>query len=261
MSSGIIHEERKGCHPPQFQPAVMKLVVFLNDIYRGRYVRMKNMAKHIRHVGLIIIFAIAFATFANEPRKQQDSDWFSYAPSPNDIATYFQGRLSKNNGASLAAYDARFLHFMDEKPLRDGLSPSISQIFRVLVATRPHNLPLVVRLTIKTDGTGEVIVKLIQDFRHKQVWAPNLSTTVPFKEVDRFLKLLANSGFWSLATLPPFDVDKRQSMGDASWMLEGTKDGSYQVVCRNTATLGTLRSSLLYLIVDVGKIKLSDLGS
>lgn len=71
----------------------------------------------------------------------QSTGRLRYVPSPDDIAAYFRGELSADSHEALAYYGARDLHIMEEKPLFES-DPNFSEMYRVLVETRPHNAPV-----------------------------------------------------------------------------------------------------------------------
>jgi hypothetical protein len=150
---------------------------------------------------------------------------------------------------------------MGERPLVDTANPSTTQFYRVLIETRPHNVPVVVRLSIEADGSGGVVAKIGQSPGFAGDLAMNRTATVSRKDIDDFLKRLGNSNFWTMPVLEPFDIHRSVEMGEASWMLEGEKEGSYHVVCRGTPRLASLRETAMYLVVHIGKVDLASVGN
>ncbi len=75
------------------------------------------------------------------------------------------------------------------------------------------------------------------------------------EDVDEFLKLLGDSGFWSMAVFETIDPH-HVMMGEPGWMFEGEKEGSYHVVCRGTSSLASLKKAVMFL-VDVSKLDLA----
>jgi hypothetical protein len=119
----------------------------------------------------------------------------------------------------------------------------------------PYGIPVVVRLSIAPDGTGEVVGKIGRSPRFPDVLTVNRIAKVSQAEIDEFVKLLADSGFWSMPvfeTIDPHDF----MMGEPGWMFEREKEGSYHVVCRGTSSLASLKKAVMFL-VDVSKLDLA----
>jgi hypothetical protein len=183
----------------------------------------------------------------------QDLDRLRYVASPDEIARFFQGKLPAGN--VLARDNARYLHLMGERPLVETTGLQATQVYRLLVETRPYGIPVVVRLSIAPDGTGEVTGMIGHSPRFPDVLTANRIAKISQAEIDEFLKLLEGSGFWSMpvfATIDPHHV----MMGESGWMFEGEKEGSYHVVCRGTSSLGSLKKAVMFL-VDVSKLDLA----
>jgi hypothetical protein len=206
---------------------------------------------------MTLLFAIGL--IANSLHAQ-DAGRMRYVPSSSDIAAFFHGELSESSHPALARYNARYLHLMEEKPLLDGMSPTHLQIYRLLVESRPHNTPVVVRLSIKVDGSGEAVVKVSQGARFADTLTVNRTEVVSREKMDDFLKLLGTTSFWSAPVFEQFDAHKRVRMGTAGWILEGTKEGSYHIVCRGTDTLATLTNTVMFLAKNIGKLDLTPEG-
>ena len=145
---------------------------------------------------------------------------------------------------------------MGEKPLAVAKSAQTPQIFRMIVETRPYNVPVVVRLTIGTDGTGQVVAKMGQSARFPDILTVNRAAAVSSADVNQFLKLLTDSGFWQKPVQASFDIE-HVVLGETSWVLEGDKEGSYHVVWRNTSALTSLREAVMFLVVNIGKVDLA----
>jgi hypothetical protein len=184
----------------------------------------------------------------------QDAFRLRYIPSPDDIAQFFQGQLSGSD--HVATTYCRILHLMGEKPLVVAKSPQAPQIFRMVVETRPYNVPVVVRLTIGPDGVGEVVSKVAQSARFPDVLTVNRAAAVSSANVNEFLKLLTDSGFWLKPVQAPLDSE-HVVMGEPGWMLEGNNEGSYHVLWRNTSGLTSLREAVMFLVVNIGKVDLA----
>jgi len=188
----------------------------------------------------------------------QDLGRLRYIPPPDDIAQFFQGQLSASD--HIASAYCRDLHLMGEKPLVVANRPQSPQVFRIVVETRPYNIPVVVRLTIGTDGLGEVVAKVARSARFPDVLTVNRTAAVSTTDVSEFLKLLTDSGFWLKPVQAPLDT-KHVVMGEAGWMLEGNNEVSYHVVWRGTSELTSLKEAVMFLVVNIGKVDLASTSS
>ena len=130
-----------------------------------------------------------------------------------------------------------------------------TQIYRLLVGTRPYNIPVVVRLSILPDGTGEVVGKISHSSRFADRLTANKTIRVSHADVEQFLKLLSDWGFWSMPVLERVDP-AHVRLGGVGWMLEGEKEGSYHVVCRGDANLASFKGAVLFL-VNVSQLDLA----
>lgn len=207
---------------------------------------------------LMLLFGAGFIT---SNLRAQDTGRLRYVPSSSDIAAFFHGELSESSHPALANYNARYLHLMGEKPLSDGVSPSQPQTYRLLVETRPHNTPVVVRLSIKADGTGEAVVKVSQSARFADTLTVNRTEVVSRENADDFLRHMGTASFWSRPVVEQFDVHKPVSMGAAGWILEGTREGSYHVVCRTAERQASLTNAVMFLAKNIGKLDLTPEGT
>jgi hypothetical protein len=203
---------------------------------------------------LTVTIILVISTLVPCQSDGQNVEWSGRPPSRDDVARFFQGKISADD--ALARYNIPFLQLMGEKPLVETTGPQAAQVYRLFVQTRPHGIPVVVRLTVRPDGTGEVVSKMAQSPRFAGVLAVNRIAKLSREDVDEFLKHLGDSGFWSMAVHEPIDVH-HVLMGEPGWMLEGEKGGSYHVVCRGTSSLASLKKAVMFL-VDASKL---DLGS
>jgi hypothetical protein len=195
------------------------------------------------------VIAIMLATSLLGPAKSgaQDVDQLRYVAPPQEILQFFQGNLGPNDGRTLAVGYARYLHLMGEKPLAETAGPHGAQIYRLLVETRPYSIPVVVRLSILPDGSGELVGKISHSSRFADRLTANTTIRLSTADAGRFLKLLAGWGFWSTPALERIE-NTRIRLGGVGWMLEGEKEGSYHVVCRSDPSLASLRAPLSFLL-------------
>jgi hypothetical protein len=209
---------------------------------------------------LTVMLLFGIGLIANSLRAQ-DTGRLRYVPSSSDIAAFFHGELSESSHPAFVRSNARYLHLMGEKPLSDSMSPSLPQIYRLLVETRPHNTPVVVRLSIKAGGSGEAVVKVSQSARFADTLTVNRTEVVSRENVDDFLKLLGTASFWSAPVFEQFDAHKPVRLGTAGWILEATKEESYHIVCRGTDTRAALTNTVMFLTKNIGNLDLTPEGT
>lgn len=203
---------------------------------------------------LSAIIVLVFVALGSGRSESQDVGQLRYVPTSDEIAQFFQGRLSASDHVT-SAY-CRDLHLMGEKPLADAMSAQVPQVYRAVVETRPYNIPVVVRLSIGTEGTGQVVAKVGQNARFPDVLTVDRTADVSRADVEEFLKRLTNSGFWSMPVLQPFDL-RYGVLGEPGWMLEGGEGRSYHVAWRITSDLASLRDAVMFLVVNMGKVDLA----
>jgi hypothetical protein len=212
-------------------------------------------AYRTRRETLAIAFMSVISLLGPAESRAQDVDRLRYVPPPQEIFQFFQGNLGPNNGRPLAVGYARYLHLMREKPLAETAGPQGAQVYRLLLETRPYNIPVVVRLSILPDGTGQAVGKISHSSRFADRLTANKTIRVSHADVEQFLKLSANWGFWSMPVLERVETT-RVRLGGIGWMLEGEKEGSYHVVCRGDANLTSLTGAALFL-VNLSKLDLA----
>lgn len=157
---------------------------------------------------------------------------------------------------------SRYLRSMGEKPLSESVIPEgPDEVYRVLVEVRPYNSPVVVRLRIRNDGSGELAAKVGRDGGHPQILTVNRTAAVSRANVDRFLQLLNEAGFWSTPTREVFDSHRRFLMGGEGWMLEASQKGRYHVVCRAVSELGALKDPAVFVVVSLAGLDLRSLSA
>jgi hypothetical protein len=217
--------------------------------------KTSRAAHRVRRETLAITFMSVISLLGPANSGAQDLSRLRYISPPQEIFQFFQGNLGPNNGRALAVGYARYLHMMGEKPLAETVGPQGSQVYRLLVETRPYNVPVVVRFSIFTDGTGEAVGKISHSPRFADILTANKTTRVSRADVEQFLKLLADWGFWSLPVLDRIKTT-RVRLGGVGWMLEGEKAWNYHVVCRDDANLASLKGAALFL-VNVSQLDLA----
>lgn len=101
--------------------------------------------------------------------------------------------------------------------------------YRFIYQHSMQHKPLVVRISIRPDGTGEVITKILTyaaDCKTGKL-TKNKKRVVPKKAVDALLKRVEEADFWQLPA-----EDSVIGPDGATWIVEGVKDGRYHVVNR-----------------------------
>ena len=238
------NEERSVCPGPisnaDFRLGAVAVVGFIRD--RG-----------MSMIRLMVTILFVLSSLAPCHSEGQDLTRPHYVASPDEITRFFQGRLPKDS--VLSRENARYLHLMREKPLVDAAGAYAPQVYRLLIETRPYGVPVVVRLSITLDGTGEVVGKIANSPRFPDDLTTNQTAKISRAEINEFVKLLADSDFWSMPVFETVDPHHVR-LGEAGWMFEGEKDGSYHVVCRGTSSLASLKKAAMFL-VDVSKLDLA----
>lgn len=205
------------------------------------------------HRRLMVAIALVLVALGCDQSVGQDVGRLRYIAPPDEIARFFQGKLPAGN--VVARGNARYLHLMGERPLVETMGPQVTQVYRLLVETRPYGIPVVARLSIATDGTGEIVGKVGHSPRFPDVLTENRMVKLSQADTDEFLKLLADSGFWSMPVFETIDPH-HVVIGEPGWTFEGAKEGSYHLVCRGTSSLASLRKALMFL-QEVSKLDLA----
>ncbi len=174
---------------------------------------------------------------------------------PDENPQFFPSGALTSNLAIVGRAYSWYLRSLQEKPLAECVSRECPQVYRVLVVTRPYNAPVVVRLWIRSDGVSELVTKVGRDGGHPQILTVSKTADPARVDVDKFLKLLEEAGFWSM----PTEFAKPTAMGAAGWMLEGIREDKYHIVCRSAPEIGPLKDPLDFLVVGLAKIDLASL--
>jgi hypothetical protein len=140
---------------------------------------------------------------------------------------------------------------MAEKPMPECAGPDHPQVYRVLVLP-PYGSRLLVRLSVRAGGSGELTAKAGQSDYHPEVLIVDKTREVSNADVQSILKHLNDAAFWSTPTEDP----RHNVMGGVVWLIEGAKAGEYHVVDRPESELGPLKDSVVFLVVKLGKLDL-----
>jgi hypothetical protein len=196
---------------------------------------------------------VALSTLSPCRSKGQSDHQQVQILSPSDASQFFQGKIQADG--VWARDNSRYLHLMREKPLADTIGPQAAEVYRLLVQTSPHGIPVVVRFSIAPDGSGSIVGKMGHSPRSPDILTVDRVEKVSQEDTRKFLKLLTDSGFWSMPVYESIDLH-HVTMGDASWMFEGEREGAYHVICRGTSSLASLRKTLMFLVA-MSKIDLA----
>lgn len=179
-------------------------------------------------------------------------------------------------GANTASLYSCHFRAVRELPLMQYVNQDQPQAYRLTVWPA-YRLPLIVRLVLKSDGSGELATKA-----EKSKWEPGRLSVdrvarVSKPEADKFLLLLGQANFWSIPTDEFYIENQRlaaradrkhrrvrvQVLDGVKWDLEGTQGANYHLVSRtfpepgpnaspDTSTYAELTS---YLFRGLGKLE------
>jgi coenzyme F420-reducing hydrogenase delta subunit len=173
-------------------------------------------------------------------------------------AVFFPKGIFSENGESdrlNAARLAKYLLALQEPSLYELKGNPKAVIFRFL-CLRTFNQPFAIRIEAQTNGTGVVCFKATDG---TGAYKPgNLVTekTVKLnkKQMQTCMTKLERADFWSLATKEA-NLD---GCDGAQWVLEGVKNGKYQLVERQSPDRGGVRRLGLYFL-KLSREKIRDL--
>ena len=205
------------------------------------------------HLSLIALLAISAAANRSHGQSAHQPNSSSVV---DDLARFFPNQFSPGDSEIWAITNARYLRMMGESPLDEMASLRVQEIYRVLVETRPSNIPVVVRISVRPDGTGQLAAKS-ESARLPGVLTVNRKAEVSRTDVNDFLNALKNSGFWSMPTLEEIDIHQPVVLGAPGWMVEGEKEGSFHAVFRTTPRLASLRGPAMFLVANLARVDLS----
>jgi hypothetical protein len=140
---------------------------------------------------------------------------------------------------------------MQEPSLWDLSKKNSVETYRFLWLRTFHH-PVAARLKVAPDGSGELIVKVLNG---KGGYEPgrlirNSTMRVDKDGVIRFLKLLDEAGFWAMP--PEETMGNSVGVDGAQWIIEAAKGGQYHVVDRWSPDDGPYRKAGLFLVLNLG---------
>ncbi len=183
----------------------------------------------------------------------------SREPLPLDAdPQYFPTGAFGIDGAFEASINACFLRAMQEAPLPELVTLETAQVFRLTLipAWRP---PFIVRLAVRSDGTGTLAVKAAKSQRNAGVITVGRTEAISKSDVDVFLTLVEAAGFWSMSTKEVYSKDPRvivQVMDGEKWVIEGAQNGRYHVVTRTSPKPGPYAELTSYLFRRLARLEM-----
>lgn len=149
---------------------------------------------------------------------------------PDSRPQYFPvGLFSKY--PKLSEWEARWyaseLRQLREPSLLEGKNSRGYSVYRLLLISS-FSPSLAIRLVVNPDGTGTLATKLRTNIRREDENSPVEQTlAVSSKQVNDFLSLLYEAGFWSLPT-----AKYAHGYDGEEWLLEGKRNDKYHIVDR-----------------------------
>ena len=191
----------------------------------------------------LFLFVIPLHVPAQEANKQyiiptQDYKRFQINNKPS---FYFPGGIYDD--FIVEAY-TKHLKAMKEPSLWADSKKTELQSYRFLWLRTFHH-PIVIRLNIKSDRSGELICK---ETSGAGGYAPgeltiNRTTSLSLSQVSIFLKSLDKANFWEMAS-----KGGTQGEDGAQWIIEGVKNRKYHLVERWCPKRGEFREAALILL-------------
>jgi hypothetical protein len=146
--------------------------------------------------------------------------------------------------ADRSKWTASHLNALREPSLFALSNDSKIQCYRLLLLPS-FEKPVAVRLTLKSDNTGTLDVKITngQGGYEPGLLIESKTISISQQQVTNFLHLLDKANFWHLPAR-----DERVGLDGAIWIIEGVKDGKYQVIERWSPEEGTYLEAALFLL-------------
>jgi hypothetical protein len=144
---------------------------------------------------------------------------------------------------------SRHLRAMGEPSLWELSQSQMAATYRFLWLRTFHH-PVSARLSIATDGSGELVVKVLNGAGGYEPGhlIQDRKITVSKDDVNDFLQLLEKANFWSSPT-----EEGAGGCDGAQWVMEAAKRGRYHVVDRWSPKEGdAYRNAALFLAITLG---------
>lgn len=136
------------------------------------------------------------------------------------------------------------LSAMNEPSLLELSKKSHLKIYRFLWLRTFHH-PISIRLTIKGDGTGELVAKMTSGAGGYEpgVLETNNVLQITKQKVLDFQKQIEKIAFWEMKSKIELG-----GLDGARWIIEGVKDGKYHLVDRWTSQTKAIHEAVLMLL-------------
>jgi len=146
--------------------------------------------------------------------------------------------------ADISKWAVDSLNILQEPSLFALSNDSRVQCYRLLLLPS-FKKTVTVRLTLKRDDAGTLDVKIMNEPGKNEPARLNESKTIHAskQQVADFLHLLDKANFWDLPVR-----DERFVLDGTTFIIEGVKDGKYQVVKRWSPEEGAYLEAALFLL-------------
>lgn len=156
----------------------------------------------------------------------------------------------------------RHLLALREPSIKQAANDRTQHVYR-FVELPTFTYPVSVRLSIRADGSGELVAKVTNGSGGYDPGVVVLDKTVevPKSRVDQFLSMLNALHFWSL---PAHEESDLIILDGTSWYLEGADGGKYHIVEREYNKQGVLagvRNLLIKQLAGIDREKVETLRS
>ena len=147
------------------------------------------------------------------------------------------------------------LRVLVEPSLWETSQGTKGQAYRFLWLRSFHH-PVVVRLTVNSDGTSTLVTKVAsgQGGYKPGKLIENRTSQVSREQTRWFLNGVEELKYWDL----PTREEKTNVVGldGAQWIVEGVRNGAYKIVDRWSPERGPIRAIGLMMTIDLAKMKL-----
>ena len=160
---------------------------------------------------------------------------------------------------------SKHLKALKEPSLWELSKTQKSETYRFLWLRTFHH-PISVRLDVNPNGTSMLTTKTTsgQGGYEPGTLVVNKKRALTKEQTDWFLDRIAELGFWGLPAFekphegigPNGEKTVEIGLDGAQWILEGIKDGKYQVTDRWSPNTGPVRTLGIIMVIDLAKLKL-----
>ena len=133
------------------------------------------------------------------------------------------------------------------------MSRQHQEVYRVLVLPA-YSSPVVVRLTVRIGGSGELVAKIGKSDVKPEALVINETKRVGGEEVNAFVRLLDSAGFWRTQAVQ--EDPQHHTFGGTGWLLEGSLNGAYHVTWWVAPRRVTCSDAASFLVLNLGRVDL-----